>query len=113
MELDLFHLSCFLLGKGKKSMFASSIFDKTRPKQPGNYFNPLWYIETGEPMGSYYKERGTFQRNYVLSKILVNPSPQSRTINIEGSYFTLEGSPVEHVILKPFSGTILLKQAAE
>ena len=112
MDLDLFHLSCFLLGKGGKSMFASSIFDKTRPKLSDNSFSPLWYVKTGEPVGNYYKYQGALKREHTLSKVFVNPTSRVPPLVVEGRYFTLEGNLAEQALLKPFSGTILLKQTA-
>jgi hypothetical protein len=108
-QLDIFHLSCFLLGKGEKSGLSSNLFDKTQWKNADKSFNPLWYVKVGEPTGNYYISKGIFQRNYTLSKILANPSPEILTLNLKKSYFTLEGKAVNHVILKPFTGAILLK----
>ena len=93
-------------------MFASSIFDKTRPKLSDNSFNPLWYVKTGEPVGNYNKYQGALQGEYTLSKVFVNPTSRILPLVVEGRYFTLEGNLVEQVMLKPFSGTILLKQTA-
>lgn len=110
-ELDLFHLVCFLMGKGSKSMFVPAMADSANRRPAGIDFNFLWNIEPGIPSGYYYKKHGIYQRDFTRAKVLANPSARTcKPVLRNGEvFFSLEGRPVKDVFLKPFSGMILLR----
>ncbi len=108
--LDLFHLSCFLLGKGERSLFASTIFDKNHPALSDNTFNELWQLQTGKAIGAYYESDGILQREFTRVKVFVNPSSDMFEFAVTGNFTTLSGAPLERLLIRPFSGVILLKQ---
>ncbi len=109
--LDLFHLSCFLLGKGERSLFASTVFDKNHPGLSDNTFNDLWQLQTGIALGAYYEADGILQRDFRRVKVFVNPSSDVFEFAVTENFTTLDGAPLERLFIGPFSGVILLKQA--
>jgi len=76
-----------------------------------NYLDSLFEVDPGSPLGSYYMVSGThvYAREFSNIKVLVNPTYQGYSVSLDGSYETLDGSPVGSTIwMSPHTGTILI-----
>lgn len=95
----------FLLGTNGSSYFA---FSGKRGEDPTLGY-PLWDTSIGRPQGSYEKTDGIYWRTFTGGKVLVNPSGETRSIDLGGTYKTPEGSTVTSVRLNPHTAVLLLK----
>ena len=88
-------------------------------KREGAYFIPRGYenaflsvmnIDVGEPVTSYRSIDGglIYERLFSKSLVLVNPSYEAYTYNLNGDYTTLEGEVVSKIELPPHTGVILI-----
>jgi hypothetical protein len=70
---------------------------------------PLFDVEIGAPTNDYYMVDGThvYSRDFSNVKVLVNPTPYSYTIDLHGTYQTLEGQLVSTITIENHSGAIL------
>jgi len=76
-----------------------------------DYLDSLFEIDPGSPLGSYYRVSGThvYTRDFSNIKVLVNPTYQGYSVQLTGSYETLDGSPVGSSIwMSPHTGQILI-----
>ena len=77
---------------------------------PKDYAQGLFNIDLGNPLGEYYMIPGThvYARDYSKVKVLVNPTYEPYSVNLDGDYETLDGKPVTSTItVEPHTGTIL------
>lgn len=63
---------------------------------PADYPQSLFKIGLGNPLGTYYVLNGThvYSRDFSKVKILVNPTSESYSVSLEGSYQTIDGARV-------------------
>ena len=77
------------------------------------YPQSLFKISLGSPLGDYYVVNGThvYARDFSSAKVLVNPTYSSYTVNLDGNYETINGTPVpSQITVDPHNG-IILKRA--
>jgi len=77
-----------------------------------NYLDSLFEVDPGSPLGSYYIVSGThvYARDFSNIKVLVNPTYQGYSVQLTGSYETIDGTPVGSSIwMSPHTGMILIK----
>jgi subtilisin-like proprotein convertase family protein len=75
-----------------------------------DYPQNLFKLDLGKPVNDYYVVTGThvYARDFSKTKILVNPTTQSYSISLNGSYMTLDGASVKSPLtLNPHTGMIL------
>ena len=75
-----------------------------------SYPQSLFDIELGTPTGNYYMTTGThvYTRDYTKTKILVNPTSTTYTVNLDQTYRTPEGQTISgRVTMYPHTGRIL------
>jgi hypothetical protein len=98
----VFALASFLLGNDGSSYMTFSY-------TPGDLtVDRAWYhLVLGNPVGSYAKVNGVYQRDFAAGRVLVNPTPSTFTIALGGTYYTLSGVAVTSVKLGPDSASIL------
>lgn len=107
-QFDNYILATFLLGKGGLSYFSSAILDYQNFSVKSDY-KTVWKAKIGTPTNFYYKKDGVYQRDFEFGKVLVNPTYNTLTINLGGSYKTLEGNTVVSLTLNHHQGIILTK----
>jgi hypothetical protein len=96
----------FLLGTNGNSFFTFS-FSKDEDPMAGH---PWWSIDLGQPAGSYTTTNGIYWRDWTNGKVAVNPTDQSRTINVGGTYRRLNGTQVSgSITLPPHTGRVLIQ----
>jgi hypothetical protein len=100
----LYALSSFLLLQTNKTFFYFT------PYTSFTEWYPEWEAKIGTPLGDYYQKDGVYYRDFSNAKILVNPGDSKITIQLDKTYYTLEGAQIMSITLKPQTGTILLKQ---
>lgn len=77
---------------------------------PEDYPQSLFKIELGNPLAAYYIVTGThvYARDFSKVKVLVNPTYDSYSVNLDGNYETLDGVKVTSPItISPHVGIIL------
>jgi hypothetical protein len=62
----------------------------------------------GSPTGAYYSIQNVYTRDFTGGKVLFNPSANSHTINLGGTYVLLNGTSVTSIRLAPYTGETLL-----
>ena len=69
----------------------------------------LFKIDLGVPKGNYYVIDGTQIRSFMVPKIkvVVNPTDQPYSVNLDGDYETLEGQIISSINMGPHTGVIL------
>lgn len=74
-----------------------------------DYVQNLHSLAIGEPLSDYYRIEGTgvYARDFTNVKVLVNPTPDSSTINLGGSFKTLQGEEISVITLDNHTGVIL------
>lgn len=75
-----------------------------------DYPQSLVQLNLGKPINDYYVVTGThvYARDFSKTKILVNPTSQSYSISLNGSYVTLDGASVKFpLVLNAHTGMIL------
>lgn len=75
---------------------------------------PLFSIDLGEPVGASYKiaNASIYARDFSNSKVLVNPTYQSYSVDLDETYKTRDGSEISKIDVAPHTGEILLKVAS-
>jgi len=104
-----------------KFCYASFLMGMSGPKaywlwsQTGNTYNdldscyqPIMDTALGQPTNTYYQSQNVYMRDFTGGKALVNPSANSYTVSLGGTYKLLDGTTVSSVTLQPHSGEILL-----
>lgn len=75
----------------------------------GGYY-PELNVSLGYPVNNYYSVTSVFSRDFERGRVLVNPTQSSYSVNLGGTYKTLEGQLFDEVTLNAHSGMILLRQ---
>lgn len=108
-QKDAWHkyaLASFLLGTTGSSYF-SFLYDESL--DPATY-SPWWSTSLGAPAGPYFlRQAGVYERDFATGMALVNPTGNSATVNLGGTYRTLNGRTVSSLTLGPTSGEVLTK----
>ena len=121
-EEDLVYLyGSFLLVGNQKTYFSGSESDSRELIYQGVHYSDffgylldgskwysLWDYDLGDPEGLMYKEYGLYQRNYTKARIIVNPSENTLSMPLEGTYYTIGGRAVSSLTLAPKTAEILL-----
>lgn len=79
---------------------------------PEDYPQSLFKIDVGNPLGEYYIVEGThvYARDFSQVKVLVNPTYDSYSVNLDANYETLDGTKLTSpIIVAPHTGIILKK----
>ena len=77
-----------------------------------NYLDSLFAIDPGSPLGSYYMVSGThvYTREFSNIKVLVNPTYQGYSVSLDGSFETIDGTPLGSTIwMSPHTAMILIR----
>lgn len=82
-------------------------------QNPTGYYNTITYLpimdtNIGSPTDQYYSSQNVYMRDFTGGKVLFNPSANSYTINLGGTYKLLNGTSVTSIGLGPYTGEILL-----
>ena len=69
----------------------------------------LFKIDLGAPLGIYYLIEGihVYARDFTKVKVLVNPTDETFSVNLNEDYETLEGQVVSAINIGPHTGVIL------
>jgi hypothetical protein len=71
------------------------------------FASPYWRAAIGTPTGTYTKTGGVYQRAFTAGKVLVNPTNFPVTVQLGGTYRTLDGVTVTALTMKPHTGEVL------
>jgi hypothetical protein len=71
-------------------------------------YPPIMDTNIGSPTDQYYSSQNVYMRDFTSGKVLFNPSSNSYTINLGGTFTLLNGTSVTSVSLAPYTGEILL-----
>jgi len=71
-------------------------------------YPPIMDTNIGSPTDQYYSSQNVYMRDFTGGKVLFNPSANSYTINLGGTYTLLNGTSVTRIGLAPYTGQILL-----
>ena len=71
-------------------------------------YYPIMDTNLGLPTGAYYQSQGVYMRDFQSGKVLFNPSGNSYTVNLGGTY-QLNGASATSVVLAAYSGESLTK----
>jgi hypothetical protein len=72
-------------------------------------YQPIMDTTIGSATGAYYKSQNVYIRDFTGGKVISNPTANSYTVSLGGTYKLLNGSTVTSVTLSAYSGEILLK----
>ncbi len=97
-------LASFLLGTNGNSYYATS-FEEGGLHQtaPQRYYD----LSIGTPTGAYYKVGGGYVRDFTAGKVVVNPTRETVTVDLGGSFVDTHGAARTTLTLKPNSAEIL------
>lgn len=104
-QADAWHkysLATFLLGYVPGHAYFTFRTDKNM-----TLASDYWDIEIGDPLGSYAKVDGVYQRDFAEGRVLVNPTTSTLTIDLGAAYRTPAGVIVTSITLPAHSGEIL------
>lgn len=108
----IYNAASFLMGKsGNKDFFYSgpqATYALSDFMADYEEFKHIYTAPIGSPMGVRYKADSVWQRNYSEGRVLVNPTPNTYTINLGGTYATVDGVMVSSVTLGGYGAEILL-----
>ena len=89
-------------GKGGGFSYTHQPFDNT------DFWNPAWTTYIGKPKGARFQVGVGWRRNYSQGTVIVNPNPsKSQSVNLGGSFKTIDGKSVTSVVVQPRSAAIL------
>lgn len=63
----------------------------------------------GQPLGPYMRHGDVLRCDYSRGAALVNPSDRTVSVDLQGTYYTVTGSPVNSLMLLPHSYAFILK----
>jgi hypothetical protein len=107
----MYCLAGFLLGaNGSNAYFGhGDFFDSAHPYGFGGWYPEFVTAQAvGSPTNSYYTLQSVYARDFTNGKVLFNPTGNSYTVNLQGTYKTLTSIAVTSIVLPPHSGVILL-----
>jgi hypothetical protein len=97
-------LASFLLATGGKSYF--NFIPDTAPGSVGAD-HPWDHVDVGSPKAAYAKVGTVYRRQFTKGLAFVNPTTATVTVDLGGTYKTLDGATVTSVTLGPNSGEVL------
>ncbi len=71
-------------------------------------YYPIMDTPIGNPTNSYYQSQNVYMRDYTNGKAIFNPSGNTYTINLGGTYKTLDDREVTSITVGAYSGEVLL-----
>jgi hypothetical protein len=71
-------------------------------------YYPIMDTQIGSPKAAYYQTQNVYARDYTGGKVLFNPSGNTYTISLGGTYHTISGTTVTTLTIGAFSGEIVL-----
>jgi hypothetical protein len=104
-QKDAWHryaLATFLLGYTPGKSYFAFRYDRSLTT-----LNPYWSVNIGDPVGSYANVNGVYERQFSNGWVYVNPTTTTVTVDLGGSYRTLEGTVVTSLTLPPHAGDVL------
>ncbi|MDY6834825.1 MAG: hypothetical protein SVY53_08535 [Chloroflexota bacterium] len=111
-KYTIYNAASFLMGKsgtkdflysGPQATYALSEF-----KADYERFKHIYTAPIGSPLDGKYKADGVWQRDYSEGRVLVNPTTNTYTIDLGGTYATVDGAMVSSVTLGANGAEILL-----
>jgi hypothetical protein len=106
-KVSKFCYAAFLLGLNGSQ--ASWSWTQTATGQYNTItYLPIMDTNIGSPTGAYYSSQNVYMRDFIGGKVLFNPSANSYTINLGGTYTLLNGTSVTSIGLAPYTGETLL-----
>ncbi len=97
-------LATFLLGATPGMTFFAFRYDRAPTTA-----HPYWTVPVGSPLGSYEEAGGVYRRAFSRGWAYVNPTSRVATVELDGSYRTLEGTVVRTLVLGPHTGEVLTR----
>jgi hypothetical protein len=104
-QKDAWHryaLATFLLGYARGSSYFAFRYDRSATTS-----HPYWDVEIGDPVGGYATVDGLYERRFTNGWVYVNPTTSMVTVDLGGSFRTLEGQVVTSLTMTPYSGEVL------
>lgn len=76
-----------------------------------NVIQPLFDINVGTPINDYYIIANThvYARDFSNVKVLVNPTSDSFTVDLQGTFRTLDGKLISVITMENYTGIILIR----
>ncbi len=62
----------------------------------------------GDPTNAYYQSQNVYMRDFTNGKAIFNPTANTYTINLNGTYKTLSGTTVTTITIGAYSGEVLV-----
>jgi Hypothetical glycosyl hydrolase family 15 len=103
-QIDAWHryaLGTFLLGYVPGHAYFTFRDDKGTLQA-----SPYWNVQLGDPVDTYAKVGGVYQRDFELGRVLVNPTTVTVTVALGAPYRNLSGAIVTSVTLAPHTADI-------
>lgn len=104
-RLHEFALASFLLGMEGDAYFHFSYSPRSDPIRS----HPWWDPDIGRSIESYEIVDGVYRRRFTRGLVLVNPSEEARTVQLDGDFVDLRGTALRSATLPPRSGLVLLR----
>jgi len=104
-RLHEYALASFLLGMEGDAYFHFSYSPRSDPIRP----HPWWDPDIGRAIESYGIVDGIYRRRFTRGLVLVNPSDDTRTLQLDGDFVDLRGTTLRTVTLSPRSGIVLVR----
>lgn len=104
-QKDAWHryaLATFLLGYTPGLTYFTFRYDRSL-----TFVHPYWDTGVGTPVRAYANVGGVYQRQFTNGKVVLNPTTTGVTLDLGGSYRTLQGNVVTSLWLAPHSGNVL------
>lgn len=104
-RLHEYALASFLLGMEGDAYFHFSYSPRSDPIRP----HPWWDPDIGTAIEPFGVVDGVYRRRFTHGVVLVNPSGQTRTAQLDGDFVDLRGTAFRSATLPPRSGLVLLR----
>ena len=104
-RLHEYALASFLLGMEGDAYFHFSYSPRSDPIHP----HPWWDPDIGRAIESYGIVDGIYRRRFTRGLVLVNPTDETRTLQLDGAFVDLRGTPIRSATLSPRNGLVLLR----
>jgi len=85
---------------------SAMVFEPTTPEAQDPY-NREWTIDVGLPAGARYSVGGVWRRNFTNGVVVVNPTAETRTLDLGAAYTTAAGETVRALTLAAKTGLVL------
>lgn len=105
---EMFNFATFMLGKNDTNVYSFNVFDKSNPLSGMIEFQDYWLADLGAPLGAYYKKDDLYQRDFENGRVIVNATKSRGQLDLAGTFYTYDGTPVTVLDVEPTSGYLLL-----